>query len=209
MSSLITALSHCPIIPVVTLQHADDVIALSEALLSGGITTIEITLRTDAGIHAIEKLAHAHLPICVGAGTIASPQQLRDVVQAGASFAISPFCSEDILDEAAKHPALTYLPGVVTPSEIATALAAGCRLQKFFPAAAFGGVTTLKQYASVFPDVRFCPTGGITHENVKQFLALPNVACVGGTWLAPTDAVSSHDWDRISTIAKLSVKALA
>lgn len=201
MLKLNDAIARCPIIPVVTLHHAEDAVPLARALMTGGITTIEITLRTDAGLAAMKAVAQSGLEICVGAGTIFTVQQFRQVVDAGVQFAISPACLPELLAEAARHD-VTYLPGVITPSEVAQAEHAGCHLQKFFPAEAFGGVSTLKQYASVFPNVKFCPTGGITPDNAAHYLTLPNVSCAGGTWLAPAEAIAAKDWKRIETLAK-------
>lgn len=203
---LTSALAKCPIIPVVTLQHSADAVPLAEALLQGGITTIEITLRTSAGLAAIEAVARSTLPICVGAGTVFTPQQFADVVQAGAEFAISPASQPDLLT-AAQGNHVPLLPGTITPTEVATAAAHGHTMQKFFPAAAFGGVAVLKQYASVFPQVRFCPTGGITIQNMNEYLSLPNVVAVGGTWLAPADLITNRDWPAIAALAQKAAKS--
>lgn len=206
MTQFTDALAKCPVIPVVTLNHSADAVPLAEALLQGGITTIEITLRTPAGLAAIEAVGRSNLPICVGAGTVFTPQQFADVVQAGAEFAISPASPPELLS-ATQGSRVPLLPGTITPTEVAAAAAHGHTMQKFFPAAAFGGAAVLKQYVSVFPHVTFCPTGGVTVQNMNDYLSLPNVVAVGGTWLAPADLVANRDWPAIASLAQKATES--
>lgn len=202
------ALASAPIIPVVTIGDANDAVPLATALREGGIRSIEITLRNDAGLPAIEAVAKAGLDIMVGAGTITEVSQLRQVYDLGAQFAVSPGTTPALL-AAAQKTSLCYLPGVITPSEIIQAVEYGQSLLKFFPAGSFGGTDVLRQYASVFPQVRFCPTGGISPENMANYLALPNVSFVGGSWLTPAIALQQKDWDAITRIARDSLAALS
>lgn len=206
--TLLTRIASAPIIPVVTLEHPDDAVPLAEALLEGGIRAIEITLRSDAGLAAIQAVASAGLDIALGAGTITTTEALQHCRDAGASFFVSPGATPALL-EAARDAQLSYLPGVVTPSEIVQALAYGHDFLKFFPAGSFGGAAMLRQYAGVFPQVQFCPTGGVSQANIADYLGLPNVCCVGGSWLSPADAIAARDWPKITQIAKDSVTAVA
>ena len=202
------AISEAPLVPVVTIQQASDAVPLAEALAEGGIRCIEITLRTNAGLEAIRAIHKAGLKnMLVGAGTITNATELAQTVDAGAQFVVSPGVSAELL-AAASSQSLCFLPGVVTPSEILQAVQAGQSFLKFFPAESFGGMALLKHYAAVFPNVQFCPTGGITQKNAKEYLALPNVRCVGGTWLSPQDSLAAHDWKRITQIARDSLAAL-
>lgn len=206
--SLLNSIGSAPLVPVVTLNHVEEAVPVAEALREGGIRCIEVTMRTDAGLHAIEAIAKANLQdMVLGAGTLTSPERLVQAANAGAGFFVSPGLTAPLLEEAQKR-ALCLLPGVVTPSEIMQALAYGQRMLKFFPAGSFGGAAMLKNYASVFPQVSFCPTGGISKETAKDYLALPNVRCVGGTWLVPKEALEARDYARITAIARESVAAL-
>ncbi|WP_319458181.1 MULTISPECIES: bifunctional 4-hydroxy-2-oxoglutarate aldolase/2-dehydro-3-deoxy-phosphogluconate aldolase [unclassified Mycobacterium] len=185
-----------PVIPVVVLDHAADAVPLARALLAGGVDTMEITLRTPEAIAAIAAVAE-HVPdMAVGAGTIIRPEQARHAVAAGATFLVSPGCSPRLL-AAMLEQAMPILPGAVTASEVLALLEHGVTEMKFFPAAAAGGVPALRALAGPLPDVTFCPTGGIDRAASVHYLALPNVACVGGSWLAPTQLVAAHDWDAI------------
>jgi 2-dehydro-3-deoxyphosphogluconate aldolase/(4S)-4-hydroxy-2-oxoglutarate aldolase len=190
-----------PVIPVIVLEDAAQAPPLARALVSGGVRVLEVTLRTPAGLAAIRAIAREVPEAVVGVGTLTRPDEFAAAREAGARFAVSPGLSP-MLVEAAAHSGLPWLPGVMTPSDVLAARAAGlCRL-KLFPAEPAGGVAMLKALHGPFPDVAFCPTGGITPETAPQFLALPNVACVGGSWLTPTAAVAAGDWDTITRLAR-------
>ncbi len=190
-----------PVIPVVTLADAATAVALAQALLRGGVRVIEVTLRNDQGLKAIESIARTVPQIRVGAGTVLSGADLRAAAAAGASFAVSPGLTRQLLEEARATP-LPYLPAVATPSEVMLALEAGYRDQKFFPATAAGGIAMLRALADPFPQARFCATGGITAQNAPDYLRLSNVSCVGGSWLTPADALARGDWAHIEALAK-------
>jgi 2-dehydro-3-deoxyphosphogluconate aldolase/(4S)-4-hydroxy-2-oxoglutarate aldolase len=190
-----------PVMPVVTIDDATFAGDLARALVRGGIKSIEVTLRTPVALKAIEVIARAVPEICVGAGTVLSIDDLRAAEQAGATFAISPGATPALLDAGAKS-GIPYLPAVATASELMVGLSAGYKFFKFFPAAVAGGVAALKAIAGPFPDVRFCPTGGITVESATSYLALKNVLCVGGSWLTPSDLLAARDWVQIETLAE-------
>jgi 2-dehydro-3-deoxyphosphogluconate aldolase/(4S)-4-hydroxy-2-oxoglutarate aldolase len=189
-----------PVIPVVTLADAATAVGLAQALVRGGVCVIEVTLRNDQGLKAIAAIARQVPQMMVGAGTVLSMDDLRAAADAGAAFAVSPGATAGLLAQA-RTVALPYLPSVATPSELMAALEAGYRYLKFFPATAAGGFEMLRALASPFPQVRFCPTGGITLESAAQYLRLPNVLCVGGSWLAPAEAIARRDWARIESLA--------
>jgi 2-dehydro-3-deoxyphosphogluconate aldolase / (4S)-4-hydroxy-2-oxoglutarate aldolase len=186
--------------PVVTLEDAAVAADLARALVRGGIRVIEVTLRTPAGLRAIERIAAEVPEISVGAGTVLSIADLHAAASAGAAFAISPGATATLLAGAGAGP-LPYVPAVASASELMAGVAAGYRFFKFFPATAAGGIPMLKALGAPFPEVRFCPTGGITQETARSFLELPNVLCVGGSWLAPPEALQSRDWSRIESLA--------
>jgi 2-dehydro-3-deoxyphosphogluconate aldolase / (4S)-4-hydroxy-2-oxoglutarate aldolase len=190
-----------PVIPVLQFDDAEQAVSVCRALAEGGIRTVEITLRTPAALAAIEAVARLGEDLFIGAGTILTPSQLGDVLQAGARFAVSPGFSLTMA-AAADRLALPLLPGVMTPSEIMAAREAGYTRLKFFPAEAAGGVTALAALAGPFGDLHFCPTGGIRAENAAAYLALSNVMCVGGSWLAPRDLVAAGDWKGITALAR-------
>ena len=202
-SSLTIILESCPVVPVVTLHEADDVLPLADALLAGGIKTIEITLRTEAGLPAIEALAKSNSDIVTGAGTVTSPALLKSAMDAGAGFLVSPGLTPAIAEAATQHNA-PLLPGVATASEAMRAMEWGFQTLKFFPAEQSGGVGMLKNFAAVFPKLRFCPTGGISLNNKDSYLALPNVICVGGSWLTPGNLITDKNWQEITNIATQS-----
>jgi 2-dehydro-3-deoxyphosphogluconate aldolase / (4S)-4-hydroxy-2-oxoglutarate aldolase len=189
-----------PVMPVVTIDDAATAPDLARAFVRGGIRVIEVTLRTPAALEAIEKIASAVPEIRVGAGTVVGIADLHAAASAGASFAISPGATPTLLAGGASGP-IPYLPAVATASELMAGIAAGYRFFKFFPAAAAGGIPMLKSLAGPFPDARFCPTGGISQETAHSYLELPNVLCVGGSWLTPADALTTRDWDRIQRLA--------
>jgi 2-dehydro-3-deoxyphosphogluconate aldolase/(4S)-4-hydroxy-2-oxoglutarate aldolase len=189
-----------PVMPVVTIEDASVAPDLARALVRGGIRVIEVTLRTDQALRAIEAIARAEPDISVGAGTVLSISDLHSAATAGAAFAISPGSTPALL-AAGNLSTIPYLPAVASASELMLGLAAGYRHFKFFPAGAAGGVPMLKSFAGPFPDVRFCPTGGITQESARTYLEQPNVLCIGGSWLTPPDVVAARDWVRVEALA--------
>jgi 2-dehydro-3-deoxyphosphogluconate aldolase/(4S)-4-hydroxy-2-oxoglutarate aldolase len=189
-----------PVMPVVTLEDASLGPELARALVRGGIRVVEMTLRTPAALAAIEAIARQVPEVAVGAGTVLNAQDLRAAADAGAAFAISPGCTGELLAAGTASP-IPYLPAVATASEIMQGLAFGFRCFKFFPAATAGGTATLEAFRGPFPHVRFCPTGGITEESVAAYLALPNVLCAGGSWLAPPETIAAREWSRIAARA--------
>ena len=186
-----------PVIPVLTIEDAAHAVPLAQALVAGGLRVLEVTLRTPEAIEAIRQMSQVEGAI-VGAGTVLTSSDLDLVAAAGASFAVSP----GLMEGAQADGPVPLLPGVATATELMRGLAHGFTAFKFFPAVPAGGAAALKAFAPVFPQARFCPTGGISPENAGQFLALPNVACVGGSWLAPLDAVRAGDWKRVTQLAR-------
>ena len=190
-----------PVIPVVVVERPADAVPLARALAAGGVRVLEVTLRTPAALEAVRAIAGEVEGVVVGAGTVTQPGELDAARLAGARFAVSPGFS-GTLAAAASDAGLPWLPGVMTPSDVMAAREAGCSSLKFFPAAAAGGVGMLQALRGPFADVVFCPTGGITAASAPDYLRLPNVACVGGTWLTPPDATAAGDWARITTLAR-------
>ncbi|MDA0563474.1 bifunctional 4-hydroxy-2-oxoglutarate aldolase/2-dehydro-3-deoxy-phosphogluconate aldolase [Streptomonospora sp. S1-112] len=190
-----------PVIPVVVLESADAAVPLARALVAGGLAAIEVTLRTEAALEGIERIAAEVPGAVVGAGTVTSPEQVRAAAEAGAAFLVSPGCTPRLL-AAMRDSGLPALPGVATASEALALLEEGVSAMKFFPAEAAGGRAYLKSLSGPLPQVRFCPTGGITPQSAPDYLALPNVGCVGGTWLTPPDAVAGGDWPRVEELAR-------
>lgn len=189
-----------PVIPVLTITRIEHAVPLARALVAGGLPVLEITLRTPVALQAITEIS-AQLPdAMVGAGTVTRPDQFGQAREAGAQFAVSPGF-DPILSTAASDAAMPYLPAVVTGSEIMQAIRHGHEMLKFFPAQSSGGCPALRAFAGPFSDIRFCPTGGITAENLADYLALPNVICVGGSWVAPPSLVSKGDWGAIESLA--------
>ncbi|MDH6570745.1 2-dehydro-3-deoxyphosphogluconate aldolase/(4S)-4-hydroxy-2-oxoglutarate aldolase [Streptomyces sp. SAI-117] len=189
-----------PVVPVVVLQDASDAVPLARALVAGGLPAIEVTLRTPAALDAIRAIAAEVPDAVVGAGTVITPEQVHDAVAAGARFLVSPGWT-DVLLEAMRESGVPFLPGVSTTSEVVALLERGVTEMKFFPAEAAGGTAYLKSLAGPLPQARFCPTGGIGVGNASEYLALPNVGCVGGTWMLPTDALAARDWARVERLA--------
>lgn len=189
-----------PVIPVIVIQRLDDAVPLAQALVAGGVRVLEVTLRTPVALPAMEAIARAVPEAIVGAGTVRSASDAQAALDAGCRFAVSPGYTSEV-GQACRRLGLPLLPGVATASELMSANADGWRFLKFFPAVAAGGVPMLKALAGPFPDVDFCPTGGITPETAPQFLALPNVRVCGGSWLTPQDAVDARDWARITRLA--------
>lgn len=193
--------SHGPVIPVIVLQRVADAVPLAEALLAGGVKVLEVTLRTDVALACIEAIARQLPEALVGAGTIRNAADARAARDAGSRFAVSPGYTSAV-GQACRELGLPLLPGVATASEVMAAQADGHDFLKFFPAQQAGGIPMLKALGGPFPDVAFCPTGGITPETAPQFLALPNVKVCGGSWLTPADAVEKGDWARITRLAR-------
>ncbi|MCD0452002.1 bifunctional 4-hydroxy-2-oxoglutarate aldolase/2-dehydro-3-deoxy-phosphogluconate aldolase [Actinocorallia sp. API 0066] len=189
-----------PVIPVVVLEDADSAVPLARALVAGGLPVIEVTLRTEAGLESIRRIADEVEGAVVGAGTVTGPQHVKDSIAAGAEFLVSPGCT-DILRAAMTYSGVPFLPGVATASEAMSLLEQGVTAMKFFPAVPAGGIPYLKSLYGPLPQITFCPTGGITLQTAPDFLAQPNIGCVGGTWLTPADAVASGDWARVEKLA--------
>ncbi|HEY0504814.1 MAG TPA: bifunctional 4-hydroxy-2-oxoglutarate aldolase/2-dehydro-3-deoxy-phosphogluconate aldolase [Lysobacter sp.] len=189
------------IMPVYTPASVEEAVSVGRALLAGGIGAVEVTLRTDAALEAIAALAREVPQLKVGAGTVLDAAQLRQVQQAGAAFAVSPGSSPELL-AAAVELRIAYLPGVATASEVMAALAAGHRLLKVFPAEAINALALLSAWQGPFARARFCPTGGIDAARARDYLRLPNVACLGGSWLTPAEALRSGDWARVERLAR-------
>jgi 2-dehydro-3-deoxyphosphogluconate aldolase/(4S)-4-hydroxy-2-oxoglutarate aldolase len=192
--------AHAPVIPVLTIERPGDAVPLARALVRGGLPVLEVTLRTPAAVAALRLIA-AEVPDAVlGAGTLLQARQFAEVRQAGARFAVSPGCTADLV-AAAKAAGLPFLPGIQSVSEAMALAEQGFELMKFFPADAAGGVAWLKAAAAPLAGLRFCPTGGITAANASHYLALANVACVGGSWVAPRESVAAGDWGCIERLA--------
>jgi 2-dehydro-3-deoxyphosphogluconate aldolase/(4S)-4-hydroxy-2-oxoglutarate aldolase len=182
-----------PVIPVIVIEDPAQAVPLARALLAGGVRVLEVTLRTPVALDAIRAIASEVGDALVGVGTITRPEDFALAAAAGARFGVSPGLTPALI-EAARASPLPLLPGVMTPAEVIAARAAGFTELKLFPAQQAGGIGMLKALGSPFPDVTFCPTGGVTQESAPDFLALPNVACVGGSWLTPKDAIANNDW---------------
>ena len=199
-----SVLSASPLVPVITINYPDEALPLCQALVDGGIRVLEITLRTPHGVKAIEQVRKAIPQAWVGAGTVTSIAQYREVESAGAQFVITPGVTEAILEFGVTSEA-SLLPGISTISDLMLGYNLSYREFKFFPAEVAGGIPALKAFSGPFPDVTFCPTGGIRRNTAKDYLALDNVTAVGGSWLTPGDLVASGDWAQISEIARGSL----
>ncbi|WP_374659848.1 bifunctional 4-hydroxy-2-oxoglutarate aldolase/2-dehydro-3-deoxy-phosphogluconate aldolase [Inhella sp.] len=205
MDSLLSLADHGPVIPVIVVEDLAHAVPLAEALVAGGVKVLEVTLRSAAALPAIEAMARAVPEAIVGAGTLRTAADARAARDAGARFAVSPGFTP-ALSAACREAGLPLLPGVASASEVMAANDHGHRFLKLFPATAVGGVALLKGLAGPFPDIAFCPTGGITPETAPQFLALPNVKVCGGSWLTPKDAMQSGDWSRIRALAQAAAQ---
>ncbi|OJF68434.1 keto-deoxy-phosphogluconate aldolase [Alteromonas sp. V450] len=194
-----------PVVPVLVINDVEKAVPLAKALMEGGIKVLEVTLRTPAAIDVIKRIADEVPDSLIGAGTVTNAQQLKAVVEAGAKFAISPGMTADLL-KAGMDSDIPLIPGISSTSDLMKGKDAGYTHMKFFPAEASGGVKAIKSISGPFPDVTFCPTGGIGPNNYNDYLALNNVKCVGGSWLAPDDAIESGDWERITQLAKEAVE---
>ena len=189
-----------PVLPVLVIEDVGLAVDLALALKAGGIEVLEVTLRTPGALDALQAIRQAVPDLLVGAGTVIHAEQFSEARDAGAQFAVSPGCTER-LAAAADDSGLPYLPAVMTPSEVLLALEYGYRSLKLFPANGATSVKMLKSFKGPFTGIRFCPTGGITPDNLLSFLRLPNVACVGGTWIAPENLVKARAWDQITQLA--------
>ena len=190
-----------PVIPVIVINELAHAVPLAKALVAGGVRVLEVTLRTPAALAAIRAIAGEVPDAIVGVGTLTRPEDFTEARDAGARFGVSPGLTPALV-EAAWKSGLPLLPGVMTPSDVIAARLAGFHELKLFPAQQAGGIGMLKALAGPFPDVTFCPTGGIAAETAPEFLALPNVACVGGSWLTPKAALVAGDWGRITRLAQ-------
>jgi 2-dehydro-3-deoxyphosphogluconate aldolase/(4S)-4-hydroxy-2-oxoglutarate aldolase len=207
MGTLESILHAAPVIPVVVIRDVAHAVPLARALVAGGIPVIEVTLRTPAALEAVRAMAAVEGAI-VGVGTVRRPQDLDAAHQAGARFAVSPG-STPALIAAARNGTLPWLPGAATASEAMALADAGFAYQKFFPAEAAGGVAALRSLHGPLPDVRFCATGGISVANARDYLAAPNVACVGGSWLTPAAAMEAGDWAALEALARAAARLQA
>ena len=190
-----------PVMPVVVIERLEDAVPVARALVDGGLPAIELTLRTPVALEAIRLIAREVPEILVGAGTILTPAQAGEALDAGARFLVSPGATPGLLAAMAAT-GLPFLPGTATVSEVLAVLETGVSEMKFFPAEAAGGAAYLKAISSPVPAARFCPTGGITAATAGDYLALPNVGCVGGSWLTPADALRDGDWARVESLAR-------
>lgn len=191
-----------PVVPVIVIDDLEDAVPLAKALYNGGLKVLEITLRTPVALDAISAMKEALPPDAViGAGTIVTPEDLDNAIKAGSTFLVSPGTTPALI-EAAKNSSVPLLPGIATPSEAMNLLAHGFKHMKFFPAEAAGGVPMLKSIGGPLPQITFCPTGGINLDKAPEYLKLPNVACVGGSWMVPKDLVAGKRWDEIETRAR-------
>jgi 2-dehydro-3-deoxyphosphogluconate aldolase/(4S)-4-hydroxy-2-oxoglutarate aldolase len=194
-------LSSAPVVPVIVIDRVEQAVPLAQALVDGGLRVLEVTLRSAVAMQAIDAIARSVPDAILGVGTVTRPQQFRECVEAGARFAVSPGLTDALLD-ASRAAGLPFLPGVFTPTEVMRAQEQGFTRLKLFPASQAGGIGMLKAMHGPLPDVVFCPTGGIGADNFGEFLRLPNVACVGGSWVCPADAVQQQDWQRIRQLAQ-------
>ncbi|PID35376.1 MAG: keto-deoxy-phosphogluconate aldolase [Rhodobacterales bacterium] len=200
MSRILTICQQVNVIPVLVVNDVARAVPLAEALLSGGLSVLEVTLRTAAALEVIREMSTVEGSI-VGAGTVLNARDIAAVRAAGADFAVSPGCTPELINAAADHE-LPLLPGAATASEVMALMDQGFEMLKFFPAEAAGGISMLKSLAGPLPAMKFCPTGGINASNLQDYLALPNVVCVGGSWLTPASLVDNHDWQQVTALAK-------
>ncbi|WP_231208821.1 bifunctional 4-hydroxy-2-oxoglutarate aldolase/2-dehydro-3-deoxy-phosphogluconate aldolase [Helicobacter pylori] len=201
---IIEVLQISPIVPVVVIEDIKDAVPLAQSLIEGGIHIIEVTLRSSCALEAIELIAKNVPKMCVGAGTILNPTQLEQAQNRGAEFLISPGLTIKLL-EYAKKKDMPLIPGVSSSSEVMQALELGYSALKFFPAEYCGGVKLLNAFNGPFKGVKFCPTGGISADNMRSYLNLENVLCVGGSWLTPKNLIQNKEWDKITEICKRSL----
>ncbi len=194
-------LTRARVLPVLKIADAEQAVPLARALAAGGLSVLEVTLRTDAALEAIQRIADEVPEVLVGAGTVTRPRDVPAVLRAGGRFAVSPGFTPQLAD-AARDAGLPFLPGVMTPSEALVARDYGCDTLKLFPAEVAGGISVLKAFHGPLPELAFCPTGGLTETSFRDYLALPNVLCVGGSWVAPSSAVAAENWQQITQLAR-------
>ncbi|MEX0447328.1 bifunctional 4-hydroxy-2-oxoglutarate aldolase/2-dehydro-3-deoxy-phosphogluconate aldolase [Xenorhabdus sp. SGI246] len=193
-----------PVVPVIVINEIEHAVPLAKALVAGGIHVLEVTLRTECALAAIRLIAKEVPEAIIGAGTVINPKQLVTVTEAGAQFAISPGLTDELLKTASTG-SIPLIPGIATVSELMLGMSYGLNCFKFFPAEANGGVKALKAIAGPFPQVRFCPTGGISPENYRDYLALGSVLCIGGSWLVPGDVLEKEDYAQITELARTAI----
>ena len=196
-----------PVIPVLVIEDITTALPLGTALVAGGLPVLEVTLRTECALEAISAMAKIPNSI-VGAGTVLNAEDAAKAAKAGAQFAVSPGATTELI-KACEELSLPLLPGAATASEAMNLLARGYSIQKFFPAEAAGGAPFLKSLASPLPQITFCPTGGISLESAPEYLKLPNVSCVGGSWVAPKPTLQQQDWQAITQLAQNSIQELS
>lgn len=201
---LMPVLKAAPVVPVIKIDDLESAVPLARALVAGGLTAIEITLRTSIALEAIKAVANEVEGANVGAGTILNAKQFEAAEKAGATFIVSPGTTQELLD-VASNSKTPLLPGTTTASEVMAAMEEGYEVLKFFPAEQSGGAGFLKSLSAVLPSVSFCPTGGVSTSNAKDYLSLPNVVCVGGSWVAPAKAIKEGAWDEITALAKAAM----
>lgn len=205
MTAIKDIMNTSPVIPVMVINKLEHAVPLANALVEGGLKVLEITLRTAVALEAIKKIKAEVPDAIVGAGTVINLETLNQVIDAGSEFIVSPGLTDNLLDAALKS-GVPLLPGIVTPSEVMKLLERGVTEMKFFPAEAAGGIPMVKSMGGPLPQVTFCPTGGVSPKNVADYMALKNVACVGGSWMAPASLVDAENWDEIS---RLTVEAIS
>ncbi|MBH9356191.1 bifunctional 4-hydroxy-2-oxoglutarate aldolase/2-dehydro-3-deoxy-phosphogluconate aldolase [Pseudomonas aeruginosa] len=196
------------ILPVITIDREADILPMADALAAGGLTALEITLRTAHGLTAIRRLSEERPHLRIGAGTVLDPQTFAAAEKAGASFVVTPGCTDELL-RFALDSEVPLLPGVASASEIMLAYRHGYRRFKLFPAEVSGGPAALKAFSGPFPDIRFCPTGGVSLNNLADYLAVPNVMCVGGTWMLPKAVVDRGDWAQVERLSREALERFA
>ncbi|ARN75108.1 bifunctional 4-hydroxy-2-oxoglutarate aldolase/2-dehydro-3-deoxy-phosphogluconate aldolase [Oceanicoccus sagamiensis] len=201
MKAIEQIMTSSPVIPVIVIEDINDAVPMAKALVAGGLSVLEVTLRTDCGLQAIANIKQEVAGAIVGAGTVITPQDVDKAVAAGAEFLVSPGSTPTLID-AALNTTIPLLPGVASPSEAMLLLEQGISHMKFFPAQAAGGIPMLKSIAGPLPQIKFCPTGGVSESNAPDFLALPNVLCVGGTWMLDAALVAARDWSAIEEKAR-------
>ena len=205
MTAIKDIMNTSPVIPVMVINKLEHAVPLANALVEGGLKVLEITLRTPIALEAIKKIKAEVPGAIVGAGTVINLETLNQVIDAGSEFIVSPGVTDTLIDAALKS-GTPILPGVVTPSEVMNLLEKGITEMKFFPAEAAGGIPMVKSIGGPLPQVTFCPTGGVSPNNAADYLALSNVACVGGSWMAPASLVDAEDWDEIK---RLTIEAIS
>lgn len=201
-----TLVEKSPILPVLNPATVDQGVAAAAALKAGGIMNVEVVLRSDAALATITAIREQHPDMLVGVGTLLTPQQVDDSINAGSQFLVSPATTDRMLN-CMVNTGLPMIPGTATPTDVARCYEAGVRTMKFFPAEQNGGAPALKALSSVFQDVKFCPTGGVSDKNMATYFAIANVFAVGGSWMLPSDAMKQGQWDRITDISKRAVAA--